>query len=363
MNPKDFTRIVRDRGDPIEAALAEQRDAAIAAKEKAEAEASEWRKAIEGIIRELDDEDGCMGIDVEPLDIGETSADDVISAVSKRNTFLMGWVRRYIMGEQVRGDATREEENARARVQTLMVDRDNAIQSRDEWKARAEKAEGERDAAVNKENKSKAQVEQLRAALSEALSVANDCQQRWSRGHPARIERATIVLDSVGGAVYPTDAAERSRDELGIQLAAQGERLRLAMAVVEAARHLTDMMDRVLGPRDLGGSRVTVEDALAALDAVPGDALKQVGTLGGTPVYVDQNLPEHDPLTAVSGDALATSSKVEAYTVEQIRAAFARACLDAGTPFFARWPEIANAVVAALATSTATAKDGKGGAA
>jgi len=53
-------------------------------------------------------------------------------------------------------------------------------------------------------------------------------------------------------------ALEKARDEVGIQLAAAQARLRLAMAVVEAARGVTD------GP---------LSDALRALDAVPGDAL------------------------------------------------------------------------------------------
>ena len=127
----------------------------------------------------------------------------------------------------------------------------------------------------------RAQIEQLRAALSDALSVANDCQQRWSRGHPARVERASLVLDSVGGAIYPTDtiqnlaAAERSRDELGIQLAAQSERLRLAMACVKDVDALLAALTR-LRPYRIGDIMIA-EDALrrsrAALDAVPGDAL------------------------------------------------------------------------------------------
>jgi hypothetical protein len=52
--------------------------------------------------------------------------------------------------------------------------------------------------------------------------------------------------------------AEKACDEVGIQLAAAQARLRLAMAVVDAARGVTD------GP---------LSDALRALDAVPGDAL------------------------------------------------------------------------------------------
>ena len=65
--------------------------------------------------------------------------------------------------------------------------------------------------------------------------------------------------------------AEKACDEVGIQLAAAQARLRLAMAVVDAAR---DLMGTPRGEhwpvlRDC-------YDALAALDAVPGDALAKV---------------------------------------------------------------------------------------
>lgn len=86
-----------------------------------------------------------------------------------------------------------------------------------------------------------------------------------------------FTSDEADTAIARAEKAEAAQDALGIQLAAQSERLRLALAVVDAARHLTNMVDRVLGPCDLGGSRVTVENALAALDAVPGDALKGIG--------------------------------------------------------------------------------------
>ena len=60
------------------------------------------------------------------------------------------------------------------------------------------------------------------------------------------------------------EKAEAERDALGIQLAAQGERLRLAMA---CAGHLRT----AIGDGVIIDARAV--DALAALDAVPGDAL------------------------------------------------------------------------------------------
>jgi hypothetical protein len=68
-----------------------------------------------------------------------------------------------------------------------------------------------------------------------------------------------------GGPTACAVCVERaSRDELGIQLAACQERLRLALAVVEAARDCWTTW-----------GRQKVESALAALDAVPGDALSR----------------------------------------------------------------------------------------
>jgi hypothetical protein len=62
------------------------------------------------------------------------------------------------------------------------------------------------------------------------------------------------------------DDVRRQRDQLGIQLgiqlAALRERLRLAMAVAAEAKRVLDDADRSL---------IHLDDALAALDAVPGD--------------------------------------------------------------------------------------------
>ncbi len=59
------------------------------------------------------------------------------------------------------------------------------------------------------------------------------------------------------------DDVRRQRDEMGIQLAALRERLRLAMAVVEASRAYRDE------------DEVYLDRALAALDEVPGDKLER----------------------------------------------------------------------------------------
>ena len=90
-----------------------------------------------------------------------------------------------------------------------------------------------------------------------------------SRMLDGAIARAEALDENLATAIESLRAAERARDELGIQLAAQSERLRLAMAVVEAARGA-----RLAG--DVSGD-LAIRHALAALDAVPGDALAKVG--------------------------------------------------------------------------------------
>jgi hypothetical protein len=99
-----------------------------------------------------------------------------------------------------------------------------------------------------------------------------------------------VWIEERDAAIARAEKAEAERDELGIQLAAQSERLRLAMACVSILR--------LRGEHEEGAD----SDALAALDAVPGDALAKVGTLNGVSVHVDPNLPEHDPWVAVKRD-------------------------------------------------------------
>ncbi len=59
-------------------------------------------------------------------------------------------------------------------------------------------------------------------------------------------------------------AAERARDEVGIQLAAAQERIKLLEKVAKEARAVLEDHDR---------SMIHLDDAVSALDAVPGDAL------------------------------------------------------------------------------------------
>jgi hypothetical protein len=115
-----------------------------AERDAARAEAAQWRGAIEEIVRHLDDENGCMEIDIEPLDPKETSADDVVRAVVKRVAYLQEWTRRYVMGEDMRGDATIEEEKARTHVSLLEHQRD-ALRAEVE---RLRKQEGELNDAL-----------------------------------------------------------------------------------------------------------------------------------------------------------------------------------------------------------------------
>jgi len=70
------------------------------------------------------------------------------------------------------------------------------------------------------------------------------------------------------------DDVRRQRDELGIQLAALRERLRLAMAVVEEVRYRRTCRCGHIACNRCRDDR-SAADALAALDAVPGDTLER----------------------------------------------------------------------------------------
>lgn len=96
----------------------------------------------------------------------------------------------------------------------------------------------------------------------------------------APADAATVVLlDAIGRHAtrerIERIAAERARDEVGIQLAAAQERLRLAMAVVDAAREVRRVECLATATDDdvFGSLRARMLSALAAIDAVPGDAL------------------------------------------------------------------------------------------
>jgi hypothetical protein len=70
------------------------------------------------------------------------------------------------------------------------------------------------------------------------------------------------------------DDVRRQRDELGIQLAALRERLRLAMAVVDKFRFRRTCRCGHIACNRCRDDRFAA-DALAALDAVPGDTLER----------------------------------------------------------------------------------------
>jgi hypothetical protein len=81
---------------------------------------------------------------------------------------------------------------------------------------------------------------------------------------------AGIAADYSARATYARGYEDGSKhvDEVGIQLAALRERLRLAMVVVDAARY--------------GHPSLAVRTALAALDAVPGDVLAKSRALASS---------------------------------------------------------------------------------
>jgi hypothetical protein len=153
-------------------------------------------------------------------------------------------------------------------IEVLPVDRiDPQAEALAQALARAEKAEAALD-----------EVEEELGAIKEAVTqhlptFVTDDGEDDELDHVETIEEAGRLLavkaHSVSAGTYAKrvderDAAIRERDELGIQLAALRERLRLAMEVVDEARKTADANWRVIDVAILAIK-------LAALDAVPGD--------------------------------------------------------------------------------------------
>ena len=84
-----------------------------------------------------------------------------------------------------------------------------------------------------------------------------------------------IAADYSARATYARGFEDGSKhvDEVGIQFAAQSERLRLAMACVDCVRGALVRDDGIWTTT----MRIAAIRALAALDAVPGDVLAKVG--------------------------------------------------------------------------------------
>jgi len=109
------------------------------------------------------------------------------------------------------------------------------------------------------------------------LTVAAQRDAAVARAEKAEEEKTKWWMQACRQLADVAEATAK-RDELGIQLAACQERLRLAMAVVDAARGLIKTLDRLL-PYAIGETRndeAHIRRAIAALDAVPGDVLAKV---------------------------------------------------------------------------------------
>jgi hypothetical protein len=160
---------------------------------------------------------------------------------------------------------------------------------------------------------------------------ADECQRcYWTReltvdGLKVERDAAIARADSLDRGISEVECAlvlaERARDELGIQLAACQERLRLAMAVVEAAR-------AVFKSLRANWRYFELERTIIRFDAVPGDvlskrtaddnvrdAIKSLRAGGMSPLAIVAHLEAHGiktgcvmnggaALDAVPGDAL-----------------------------------------------------------
>jgi len=111
--------------------------------------------------------------------------------------------------------------------------------------------------------------ESCEALRRECGGDAADYMENLRTERDAAIAKAETLDENLATAIESLRIAERARDELGIQLAAQSERLRLAMAVGDVARVVADHA----GPNPARVGLASLRVALRALDAVPGDAL------------------------------------------------------------------------------------------
>lgn len=143
-----------------------------------------------------------------------------------------------------------------------------AERQRDEWKERAEKAEA--FASVRGGEWCAKNRAEGRGGCG---ACAWCCQQANQSRDSMRGERDRAIRSNdewMARATERADRAERARDELGIQLAACQERLRLVMETVDA---LSMTVVMAAGPSRAREARLEVKKVRAALDAVPGDAL------------------------------------------------------------------------------------------
>lgn len=146
------------------------------------------------------------------------------------------------------------------------------------------------------------------AALAELLSSTADIAERWvsksehgrmmdaenadhartieacsraAEQRDAAIARAETLDENLATAIESLRAAERSRDEVGIQLAAAQAVIARMQPVVDAARaSLVVTSD----PGDNWDAKRDLNDALRTLDTVPGDALAPTSPAGAIAV-------------------------------------------------------------------------------
>jgi hypothetical protein len=244
----EYRRIIRS--------LTEQRDAAITRAEKAEALT---RRAVDVLVSEEMDRDFGEEPSARVMEVRAIMAECGMTA------------EKCSMGSTIGYSGTAA-----------------VVRERDEWKARAESAELGCDIAYRREptqEEGDAHEDKQHQSMGPELATGEcfvamggwtgrRCRHcnRWVWGGPT----ACVVC-----------VEKAARDELGIQLAACQERLRLAMDAVRKLKAFRDgitfKVDEDRGVHSLRSIALDLErlwdesdDALAALDAVPGDALQPV---------------------------------------------------------------------------------------
>ena len=114
-----------------------------------------------------------------------------------------------------------------------------------------------------------AEVDALRAEVARQTGIAVDYCARADAADSA----ARMLGDDFARVLRDCTAAERARDEVGIQLAAAQAEIARMRPVVEAARRLLWSWDDGSTATERSRQHEDIRRALRALDAVPGDAL------------------------------------------------------------------------------------------
>lgn len=127
-----------------------------------------------------------------------------------------------------------------------------------------------------------------RTSAADAAGLAADYSARatYARGWEDGV-RSVIDVDKAQWFKTNTDAIKAERDEVGIQLAAAQAVIARMRPVVEMARFAVASVGAFAGATETVWALDRLNDALRALDTVPGDALPPTSPAGASAQPID----------------------------------------------------------------------------